>query len=63
MYAAVDCFVKFLAVFLKIQDEPSPYQTKFACAKLPNKEKNAAHILLSFLKTKPGVGSTGLCRF
>ena len=41
----------------------SPFQTKFACAKLPNKEMNVASIPISFKKTLPGAGNTGLCRF
>ena len=40
----------------------SPIQTICACAKLPNKEMNVASIPISFKKTLPGVGNTGLCR-
>ena len=29
-------------------EKMSPFQTKFACAKLPNKEKNVGVILISF---------------
>ena len=41
----------------------SPVQTICACAKLPNKEMNVASIPISFKKTLPGAGNTGLCRF
>ena len=41
----------------------SPVQTICACVKLPNKEMNVASIPISFKKTLPGAGNTGLCRF